>query len=168
MTVDRTGTGLIAAFALVATIVACTQEPPHAPAGGTSLKGTVALVSPTAGERFAQNNPAIGCASHPARGYGFRIAFDWHDVEGAQRYRVQFKHTGAQYSAVEYTVEQSEYAATWCNAFVIDANLDNWIWRVAAVGTNDADTLWSEQRAYGFKPCRLQDSIPTPCYAPPP
>lgn len=130
--------------------------------------GTVNLLSPTPGSLFEQNDPNIGCTSHPFRGYGFRTAFDWEDVDGADRYAVRLKKVGAMYAAIDHSVIDSDLDLTWCNAFVIDPNLNNWVWRVAAIADRPGaapDTLWSEERTYGFAPCRHPGDVP--CTAPP-
>lgn len=149
--------------------VACAHGDTVAPPRLVPLSGTVTLVAPTAGARFAQNDTTIGCPAHPARGHGFRLAFDWADVPDADRYGLLLKKVGALYPAINQSVLQSELTITWCNAFVIDPNLDNWVWRVAAIadhaGAAAPDTLWSEERLYGFQPCRLPGGIP--CSAPP-
>lgn len=152
-----------------AVLVACGGEPPNAPRRQPALEGPLALVSPANGQRFTQNDASLGCAAHAARGYGFRIAFDWRDVRDAVAYKIVFWHVGSTFPAVERVVTSSDYAATLCNAFVADHNLDHWSWRVAALGRAHgdapADTLWSEAREYGFEPCRIRDSVP--CSAPP-
>jgi hypothetical protein len=152
--------------ALTIGVTAC-QEPTTSQPQHHVLAGTLALVAPASGAAFKQNDATIGCPAHATRGYGFAMLFDWSDVPGATKYKVFLKHTGSQYAAVDYAVNESIFAATWCNAFVIDANLTNWTWRVAAfaVDSNGAlsDTLWSEERTYKFDPCRLADT--TPCYA---
>ena len=134
----------------------------------TTMRGPVKLLTPASGTRFVQNDPAIGCPSHDTRGYGFRLAFDWDDVPGAYRYDIVLKRVGAAYPAINYHVTVSQYEINWCNTFVIDANLDNWVWSVAAIGPGrsavEPDTLWSEARQYGFEPCRHADD--TPCSAP--
>ena len=137
--------------------------PPEGPGG------TVALISPTTGAQITQNDASLGCPAHATRGYGFRLAFDWDDVTGAARYFVRLKRTGALYPAVDWSVPVSEFEGLWCNAFVTDANLTNWVWRVAAVAhgadSTAADTLWSEERTYSFLPCRISEGVP--CTAPP-
>ena len=158
----RAGIGLT--FAAVA---AC-SDPRTAPPDVDLFEGQVKLVAPSNGSRFAQNDPAIGCAAHPFRGYGFRLAFDWEDVRGAQHYAIHLKHVGSAYPAIDYQITESRFDAAWCNAFVIDSNLDNWIWRVAAISADPSatapDTLWSEERTHGFQPCRHPDGAP--CSAP--
>jgi len=147
-----------------------------APSAEQAVYAPVLLVSPELGGRFKQNDLTLGCTPHPARGSGFRLAFDWHDVPGATRYQIVFWHRGSQFPAVQGEVAASEYEEIACNSFVIDRNLHDWIWKVAALGpitpaqgadgrTAPRDTvLWSEERVFGFEPCRLADG--RPCNAP--
>lgn len=131
------------------------------------------LLSPAAGGSFTQNDPTIGCPAHPYRGYGFRVRFDWQDVPEASGYVIVFQHRGSPLSAISLRTQRSEYTETRCNAFVIDANRDQWIWSVYALATVRGDStgagrdslLWSTWREYSFEPCRLADG--RPCYAPP-
>lgn len=163
----RAGMGVTLGVTLAA-VVAC-SDPGTATREIEPLEGQVKLVAPASGSRFAQNDASIGCQSHAFRGYGFRLAFDWEDVPEAHRYDIYLKKVGALYPAINYHVTESQYDVAWCNAFVIDANLDNWTWRVAAIGAGESaekpDTLWSEERTYGFEPCRHPDG--SPCTAPP-
>jgi hypothetical protein len=154
-----------------AIIVACAEAPiaplgPEGP-GGDGLKGPVNLLTPASGALIVQNDPSIACVDHPTRGKGFRLDFDWEDVEGAYAYAIHLQRVGAMYPAVDWRVVNSEFELDWCNTFVIDANLTNWVWRVAAIGmgpdSTAADTLWSDAREYGFTPCRLASG--GPCYA---
>ena len=158
----------LGACVVLTCIAACGGEAALAPGRPSALHGPLLLVAPANGERFRQNDASLGCSDHETRGYGFRVAFDWRDVSGAAAYKIVFWHTGSQFPAVERVVVESEYAETFCNAFVADFNLDHWVWRVAAVGPANSeaqrDTLWSEQREYGFEPCRLRDT--QPCFAP--
>ncbi len=156
----------IAASATLVAALACT-DPVSVPRLDP-WEGSVNLVSPTPGALFVQNDPSIGCSSHPFRGYGFRLAFDWEDVAGADRYAIHLKKVGALYPAIDQSITESGFDFAWCNAFVIDPNLNNWVWRVAAIADHAGappDTLWSEERAYGFAPCRHPGDVP--CTAPP-
>lgn len=151
--------------ALVGIAVACADTPVAAP----NPNGTVNLLSPAGGARFVQNDPALlECPDHPTRGRGFRLAFDWDDVEGADRYAIFLKQKHATYPAINYSVGESEFSGLWCNAFVLDRNLNDWLWRVAAIAHGadslTGDTLWSEERIYGYEPCRLASGAP--CSAP--
>jgi hypothetical protein len=136
----------------------------------------VQLLSPERGGRFAQNDPNLGCPANATYGSGFRVAFRWHSVEGASSYHVVFWHTGSRFAAIDREVYQSSHEEIRCNAFVADPNLDQWLWTVAAIGRiapvgSDSgavakDTvLWSEEREFGFLPCRISDTVP--CNAPP-
>ena len=160
---------VVAVLATILAVSACGKDLPNAPTRQPTLEGPLALVSPADRERFKQNDASLGCDAHPARGYGFRLAFDWRDVKDAVGYKIVFWHTGSAVPAVERIVTVSEFTGLWCNAFVIDRNLDHWAWRVAALGPSRdgeaPDTLWSETREYGFEPCRIRDTVP--CSAPP-
>ncbi len=155
------------ALVAITALTACTKDPnaPRRP----RLPGSVKLLAPQADARIAQNDPSIGCTADPARGHGFRLAFDWEGVAGADGYDIEFKNVRAAVPAVSYHVTESSYERAWCNAFVRDFYLDDWIWRVAAigipVGATAPDTLWSEERKYGFEPCRVAND--QNCWAPP-
>lgn len=166
----------VVGLALTAGICIVGCESPTPPPRQMFVPPSVQLVSPEPEGRFRQNDPTLSCLPHSARGSGFRVAFDWKDVRGATRYRVVFWHRNAQFPAIEREVTASEYEEIDCNAFVIDNNLNDWVWKVAAMGpipTKEFDTgafvrdtvLWSQERVYGFQPCRLSDG--QPCYAPP-
>lgn len=163
-------------LALGVSVIACSPPTPPADKRPETNPPTVQLVSPESEGRFQQNDLTLGCTPHSARGSGFRVAFDWKDVRAANRYRVVFWQRNAQFPAIARDVTTSEYEEINCNAFVMDRNLDEWVWKVAAMGpipgsetdsgTVARDTiLWSEEREFGFEPCRLEDD--RPCYAPP-
>lgn len=136
----------------------------------------VVLLSPVAAGRFTQNDPTLGCPTNETRGSGFRVEFDWEDVEGASAYDVIFWQKNAKFAAITSRVEASGFSQTNCNAFVIDANLNDWVWTVKATArievTEAGDStfvvrdtvLSSEERVFGFEPCRLENS--RACYAP--
>ena len=155
----------------VAFVMACGREStPPEPTG----MPTVQLVSPEANARFPQNVPGIGCSANALYGYGFKVAFRWRAVDGANSYHVVFWHTGSEYAAIDAVVTTTSFEQTSCHAYVADQNLDNWVWKVAAHGpirplgadtTAVRDTvLWSESRVFGFQPCRLSNG--DPCFAP--
>ncbi len=151
----------------VAAAAACAGSDAVAPPQISAWSGTVTLVAPLAGARFVQNDTLIGCPTHATRGSGFRLSFDWGDVERADRYAIHLKRVGALFPVIDQNVYQSQVEFTSCNSFVIDANLDGWVWRVAAIDDRPGampDTLWSEERGYGFQPCRLAGGVP--CNAP--
>lgn len=158
---------ITATAAILLIAAACTES--AAPPRREPFTGTVTLLAPNAGALFTQNDTTIGCPAHPARGSGFRLQFDWQDVPGATRYAIHLKADSARYPVLNQDVSRSDVDFSMCNAFVIDRNLDGWLWRVAAIrdvaGSTVPDTLWSEERRYGFTPCRLANGAP--CYAPP-
>jgi hypothetical protein len=161
---------LTIAVGVLCYITACADGEPYAPRRGPGLSGAVTLLAPGPGGLFKQNDPTIGCDAHADRGFGFRLVFDWEDVEGVEQYDIVLQHVGSPIAAVRERVIESKHERTWCNAFVADFNLDQWIWRVAAIGPSSSgavpDTLWSETREYGFEPCRHADG--RPCSAPAP
>jgi hypothetical protein len=123
------------------------------------------LISPPAGAAVPQNVESLGCPAHAYRGFGFELRFDWKDASdasGAPTYEIVVQARGAPYPAVHELTTESQYARTFCNAFVIDRNLPGWEWRVSARGGN-GDLLWNEVREFRFEPCR-QDGVP--CTAP--
>lgn len=171
---SRSLPAVLAAFVALGALGALACASDRDPTRPDAVFAPVQLLSPVDGGRFVQNDTTLGCPVHPARGSGFRVAFDWRDVEGAERYRIVFWQRDARFPAIERDVERSEYAEVNCNAFVLDRNADHWIWKVAAVGrivTADSaggaarDTvLWSEEREFGFTPCRLANGVA--CHAP--
>ena len=167
---------VLTALALV--MLACDREPMPPvidPPDDQPATTPVLLLSPEPAGRFVQNDPTIGCPANANRGYGFRVAFDWADVEGASAYDIIFWQKNARVAAITLRVTTSQHSETRCNAFVIDSNLDDWMWTVKAIaripietdsGVRMRDTiLSSEERVFGFKPCRLADG--RPCNAPP-
>ena len=168
----RSGNALLSLavlFVLAGAIAGCSPES-TTPVRKSAMP-VVQLVSPEPGGRFAQNDQTLGCPANPTRGSGFRVAFRWRKVEGASSYRVVFWHTGSRFAAIDQEVYEPSHEEIRCNAFVADPNLDHWIWTVAAIGRiapagSDSgavarDTvLWSEEREFGFDPCRLNDTIP--------
>ena len=170
---------LLIAAALAAFVAACGDSPTppvvNPPVDETPVAPPVLLLSPEPAGRFVQNDPTIGCPAHSARGYGFRVSFDWEDVDDATGYDLTFWQKDAIYAAITTRVTESEFAQINCTAFVIDRNLDNWMWTVRAFASVSVETdsglvtrdtiLSSEERVFGFHPCRLGDG--RPCYAPP-
>jgi hypothetical protein len=151
----------------LAAVVACADPVSPPPPGRQVL---APFDGPFSEALIQQNDPSIGCPAHAERGYGFRTAFAWGDVAGADYYAVRFKRTGSQYPAIDVSVQHSSLAQVACNSFVIDANLTGWILSVAAIArrSNSAttDTLWREDREFAFRPCRMPSG--RSCSAPPP
>ena len=104
-----------------------------------------------------QNDPTSGCAFHAAAGFGSRIAFDWTDVSaaaGLAGYEIQVAREGAAIPIVNASTQGSEYVDLACASYVVDRNLDNWIWKVRAVDRNGQFGEWAERR-FSFAPCRI-------------
>jgi hypothetical protein len=125
------------------------------------------LISPTEGEIIEQNRDDIGCSLipwHQGKGYGFEIEFDWSDVPGAATYELETWREGS--DPVSITVDGlSSYTSTECNTYVIDDNLQGWMWRVRALHELGDAGPWSESGMYQFAPCRLSDG--SACVSPP-
>ena len=125
----------------------------------TAGLGAPALLSPLSEPLIIQNNADIGCtlSTEATRGYGYRIDFDWADVEGATGYEIFAEHAGSALPIVSAFVEGSSYTLTSCNSFVADDGLTGWHWRVRAFGSGETAGLWSEFADFVFEPCRLPD-----------
>jgi hypothetical protein len=133
--------------------------PPHGPV----------LYLPFNDQVIQQNNPDIGCAYHPQRGYGDAVEFDWSDIDAhSVRYNIIVQRKGAAFPALNKLTFESAYSWISCNGFVLPRYLDNWEWRVQAHITEEPDgpaiaTKWSEGR-FQFEECRLSDG--SRCSAP--
>jgi hypothetical protein len=119
---------------------------------------TPELLTPINNEAIQQNNPNIGCAFHPTRGFGFQVVFDWTDsVAGAgiAGYQIFAEFVGSTVPILDVFVTDSEFTLTSCNAFVPDENLDSWQWRVKAVDVLGNESAWTEFGLFHFEPCRI-------------
>jgi len=127
----------------------------------------IALSTPPAGARIAQNDPSTGCPPNATRGCGDVVHFTWTapSLEGLSGYRLVVRHIDAIYPALDVRVATPSFTWTGCNSFVADHNLDNWHWQVTALDKANQVIGVSEQRAISFLPCRLADGK-TPCSAP--
>jgi hypothetical protein len=132
-----------------------------------STIGVIALSTPPAGARIAQNDPSTGCPPNATRGYGHVVHFAWiaPSIDGLSGYRLVVRKTDAIYPALDVRVATPSFTWTGCNSFVADHNLDNWHWQVTALDKANQVIGVSEQRAITFLPCRLADGT-TPCSAP--
>lgn len=114
-----------------------------------------------------QNNPNIGCAPHPHRGYGLRINFNWTDAtspQGIAGYFIFVKNVNAPLPLIDRFVPVSQLAYRSCNAFVPDPLLLGWQWRVRAQDRQGGLGPWSPFATFAFEPCRLAGG--SPCSAP--
>jgi len=124
------------------------------------------LLTPINDEIIQQNNPNIGCPFDPTRGFGWRIFFDWTDTSspnGIKGYHLFATNINAMFPIIDIFVPDSNFTETSCNSFVIDANLDGWIWTVQAED-NLGNLSSVETDEFVFEPCMLDDG--TPCNAP--
>ena len=131
------------------------------------IPAPVVLLTPINNEIIQQNNPNIGCPFDPTSGFGFRISYDWTDASspnGINGYHLFVKSMTAMFPLIDIFVLDSNFTDTSCNTFVIDPNLNDWIWTVQA---EDNMGILSPVATgeFMFGPCRLDDG--TPCNAPP-
>ena len=108
----------------------CNAAPP--PANVT----TPILLTPINDAIIQQDNPNIGCPFDPTFGFGYRIFFDWTDASspnGINGYYLFVKKMTATIPIVDLFVLDSNYTHTSCNSYIINSNLDGWIWTVQAV-----------------------------------
>jgi hypothetical protein len=149
----------LAILSVAVLLVACDRA--ESPAAPTLLRPTENMV-------IAQNDPGIGCEFHPARGFGFRVVFDWTDSaspEGISRYHLIVQQRNAPIPAVDTYVVDSTYTDLNCNGYVAERHSEDWEWRVRAEDNLGNMSPWSEAGLFQFAPCRLADG--TPCTAPP-
>lgn len=125
------------------------------------------LLTPINNETIEQNNPNIGCPFSPTAGYGHEIFFDWTDSSspnGIKGYHLFVKNLNAINPVFSGFVLDSDFTLTSCNAFVVDRNLNNWIWTVQAEDNlGNLSSIATGQ--YMYEPCRLDDG--SACNAPP-
>jgi hypothetical protein len=153
-------------FMLLAVGLACQRSTPSDPldrpidatAPAVTQARPLTLLSPLAGARIRQNDAALGCPSHPFRGSGFAIAFDWLDAApetGVAEYHLFVKHAGSRYPWIDGHMAASENVGINCNAFVIDPNLHDWYWLVEALDSVGTVVAASDTGRFSFEPCRL-------------
>ena len=145
----------------VALALACgesrTPAPPTLPTTPPPPPSRPVLLAPEADAVIPQNNPASGCAFHPSAGAGIRIAFDWVDVTapaGLAGYEIYAQGDRATIPIVNSSTQSSEYVHIACGAYVVDPNLQGWVWRVRAVDRNGQFSEWAERR-FSYAPCRI-------------
>lgn len=119
------------------------------------------LLTPINNEMIPQNNPNIGCQlyGNGNAGFGFETFFDWTDSDspnGIKGYHLFVMNINARIPAVDVFVLDSEYTDTNCNAFVIDSDLEGWMWSVQAED-NLGNLSPVAEGEFSFEPCRLDD-----------
>ena len=133
----------------VVTISCAKDETPFTPPQVTVAPH---LLVPQVGDTIPQNDPTIGCAFDSVGGYGFSVPFSWSPVPGATAYHLVLHHTGSQFPALDLVVTDTAFAYSFCNSYVIDANLHDWRWTVAGVSDTDADGPFAAEGSYEFEP----------------
>ncbi len=122
------------------------------------------LLTPSEHATIPQNVESTLCSKISVGGFGYSIEFAWSSVLGAARYELVFEHNGSPAPALDRVTKQLSYEHQQCGAFVADANVTQWEWRVRALPESGEPGPWSETRHFEFAPCRLLDG--TPCRAP--
>ena len=122
------------------------------------------LVLPAEHATITQNVESTFCSKSSAGVFGYSIEFAWSKVASATRYELYVRHSGLPAPALDYVTQQLSYELQQCGAFIADANLKQWEWRVRALPESGDAGPWSETRQFEFAPCRLPDG--TPCRAP--
>jgi len=144
----------------------CPTSPCPADNQSIQIVSTPELLIPIESLVITQNNPNIGCPPDPDRGFGYSIFFDWTDSNspnGIKGYHLFATNINAMFPIIDIFVLDSNFTETSCNSFVIDSNLNDWIWTVQAednLGNLSSVTTYE----FMFPPCRLDDG--TPCNAP--
>ncbi|MBV9302834.1 MAG: energy transducer TonB [Acidobacteriaceae bacterium] len=122
------------------------------------------LIAPSEHASIPQNVESTLCSKSSVGGFGYSIEFAWSPVAGATRYELFVQHNPSSAPALDRVTQQLSYEHQQCGAFVIDANLTQWEWRVRPLPESGEPGPWSETRHFDFAPCRLLDG--TPCSAP--
>jgi hypothetical protein len=133
-------------------------EPEPVPVPDANVTAPV-LLTPVDNVMVAQNNPNIGCPFHSFRGFGYRVYFDWTDSDspnGIRGYHLYVTRINAIFPLIDIFVGESEYNDTKCNNFIIDRNLNNWIWSVQAEDNLGILSPVVEDE-FRFQPCRLSN-----------
>ena len=156
-------TNRAAVAALILTLSAACGEGPTTPATPAPSPTPPAppsrpvLLLPEADAVIPQNDPATGCAAVSGVGTGLRVAFDWADVDapaGLAHYEIHAQHEGSTFPIVDTTTRASQHVHVACGSYVVDSNLDNWVWRVRAVDLRGQASEWAERR-FSYAPCRI-------------
>jgi hypothetical protein len=141
---------LPAALVLLITLAGCSGD---AGTEVTSRPGTApSLLTPEPGVPITQNDATTGCPFSDTHGYGFAVRFSWSPVPGAGTYHLRLHHLGSQFPAIDMVVGVTELTVLECNAYVIDANLYDWHWTVAAVSDEGEEGPWAQEGIYEFAP----------------
>jgi hypothetical protein len=141
---------LTTALVLIGALTACSGD---AGTGNTSRPVTApSLLTPESGVPITQNDATTGCPFSDTHGYGFAVHFTWSPVADAATYHLRLHHLGSQFPVIDTVVSVTELTILECNAYVIDANLYDWQWTVAAVSDDGAEGPWAQEGIYEFAP----------------
>lgn len=144
------GRSLTTALVLLSALTSCSSS---AGTEATSRPGTApSLLTPEPGVPIEQNDPTTGCPFSDTHGYGFAVHFTWSAVADAASYHLRLHHLGSQFPAIDTVVSVTELTVLECNAYVIDANLYDWHWTVAAVSDDGEEGPWAQEGIYEFAP----------------
>ncbi|MFQ5720925.1 MAG: hypothetical protein ACE5GI_00340 [Candidatus Aminicenantales bacterium] len=77
--------------------------------------------------------------------------FSWSNINGAIKYHLYVKHTGAQKPVIDIKTFNSFYHYISEDSYIIDENRFNWKWKVRAF-VNDKWCDWSEERRFDVEP----------------
>lgn len=126
----------------------------------------VTLTTPVADAVITQNDPTIKCPLNPTFGYGYKIVFQWAGAKPVNfgHYHLRVQHTGS-VPVIDQNLKRQRRRLKQCDSFVIDSNLNNWIWQVTTFDNAGNVLDVSEQRSFSFAPCRLSNG--QACNAPP-
>jgi hypothetical protein len=123
---------------------------------------TPTLLTPLPDAPIPQNVHGGICATpsptDPKAGYGYQLALDWSDVQGATQYRLVVGRDGSAPIA-DILWAQSQVHFFRCYVVEPDAELTGWSWQVQAL-VGGVWSPFSSPRAFSFLPCRLADGSP--------
>lgn len=138
-------------------LLACVGCAGHSsgPTAPSAVLAAPMLTAPQDQAYFRQNDPSSGCRLDPVWGYGFRIQFSWTQVREASGYRIHMMHPDAFAPFVDEIVPTTQYELRRCTTAI--GLLDNWKWKVRAIGPGGIDGDWSAVRTLNFTDCRIDN-----------
>lgn len=141
---------LTTALVLLGTLAGCSGD--AGPANTSRPATAPSLLTPEPGVPIKQNDATTGCPFSDTHGYGFAVYFTWSPVDNAATYHLRLHHAGSLFPAIDTLVSVTELTVLECNAYVIDANLYDWHWTVAAVSEDGEEGPWAQEGVYEFAP----------------
>jgi hypothetical protein len=139
-------------FAVAVTVSGCAghSSTPTSPSAGV---GVPTLTAPADQAYIPQNDSSTGCPNDPVWGYGLRIQFSWNRVPDAAGYRIHMAHPNAFAPFVDEVVPTAQHEVRRCTTAM--GYLDNWKWKVRALGQGGIEGEWSQVRTVNFTDCQL-------------